>query len=209
MSAKQDDRLFSPAAARNRGPILEVLRKILPADGAVLEVASGSGEHAVFLAPEFPDLVWWPSDPDPEARASIDAWIKARPSPNLRNALALNAGDEIWPLGDGPAISAILCCNMIHIAPWRACLGLLAGAGRILPEGGLLYVYGPFKHGGRHSAPSNQAFDVSLRSRDAAWGVRDLDAVADAALEQGLALEQTIDMPANNLSVIFRAVGPA
>ncbi len=205
------DPVSSPAARRNRAPILEVLREVLGdgAPGTVLEVASGTGEHAVYLAPCFPDLAWQPSDTDPDMRASIRAWSDAAPSPNLRPPLNLDAQEEVWPVEDegwtGPPVIAILCINMIHIAPWAACLGLLAGAGRILGAGGTLYLYGPFARAGRHTAPSNEAFDASLRARNPDWGVRDLDRVAAAAASHGLVLTRTVEMPANNLSVIFGA----
>ena len=207
------DPVSSPSARRNRAPILEVLRELLGdrSPGTVLEVASGTGEHAIYLAPRFPGLAWQPSDRDPETRATIRAWSGIEPSPNLRPPLDLDARDQAWPVEDedwpGPPVNAILCINMIHIAPWAACLGLLAGAGRILGAGGTLYLYGPFARAGRHTAPSNEAFDASLRSRDPEWGVRDLDRVAAAAASHGLVLKGTVEMPANNLSVILAVNG--
>lgn len=194
-----DPRQFAPATARNREPILEVLRRVLPTQGVVLEVASGTGEHTAFFAPHFPDLTWQPSDPDPAARASIAAWSAGLP--NVRPPLDLDAAAADWPLARA---AAVLCINMIHISPWIAALGLLAGAARLLPAGGALYLYGPYKRAGRHTAPSNAAFDDSLRARDPAWGVRDLDNVADAARETGFGPPETTAMPANNLSVVFR-----
>jgi SAM-dependent methyltransferase len=196
-----DARRFAPAAARNREPILDVLRAHLPASGTALEIASGSGEHAVAFAAAFPTLVWQPSDPDPANRASIAAWIAAEGTPNLLPPIDLDATAEIWPLATA---DAVVCINMIHIAPWAACLGLLRGAARLLAPGGLLYLYGPFKRDGMHTAPSNEAFDESLRARDPAWGVRDLGEVCQAA--EGFALAATVAMPANNLSVLFRRV---
>jgi hypothetical protein len=196
-----DARRFAPAAARNREPILDVLRAHLPASGTALEIASGSGEHAVAFAAAFPTLVWQPSDPDPANRESIAAWIAAAGAPNLLPPIDLDATGEIWPLATA---DAVVCINMIHIAPWSACLGLLRGAARLLAPGGLLYLYGPFMRDGAHTAPSNAAFDESLRARDPAWGVRDLGAVSDAA--QGFARPAVIAMPANNLSVLFRRV---
>lgn len=196
-----DARRFAPAAARNREPILAVLRAHLPASGTALEIASGSGEHAIAFAAAFPSLVWQPSDPDPANRASIAAWIAAEGTPNLLPPIDLDATAEIWPLATA---DAVVCINMIHIAPWAACLGLLRGAARLLAPGGLLYLYGPFKRDGAHTAPSNAAFDESLRNRDPAWGIRDLGEVSDAAT--GFAPPDIVAMPANNLSVLFRRV---
>ena len=191
----------APAAARNRQPILDVLRPRLPATGLVLEVASGTGEHAVHFATALPGLVFQPSDPDADARASIDAWVADSGLPNLRRALALDASRPDWPVA---AADAVLCCNMIHISPWASAVGLVAGAARLLPPGGLLYLYGPYRRGGRHTAPSNEAFDTDLKRRDPAWGVRDLEAVAALAGEQGFDAPEVVEMPANNLSVLFR-----
>jgi SAM-dependent methyltransferase len=201
MSDRPDPRLYAPAVARNRGPILAVLRAVLPPSGLVLEVASGSGGHAAFFAEALPHLRWQPSDNDQRALDSIAGFRTAGPVPNLLPPLRLDAEAPTWPV---QAADAVVCINMIHIAPWRACGGLMAGASRILPAGGLLYLYGPFMERGRHTAPSNEAFDADLRARDPRWGVRDLDAVAEVARRHGLALEQTITMPANNRSVILR-----
>ena len=191
----------APAAARNRQPILDVLRPRLPARGLVLEIASGSGEHIVHFAEALPDLVFQPSDPSAEARASIDDWVQTLALGNVRPALALDAAGDVWPL---ERADAVLCCNMIHIAPWEAAVGLIAGAGRILPKDGMLYLYGPYRRGGRHTAPSNEAFDLDLRRRNPAWGVRDLEAVASLAEAQGFGMPEIIDMPANNLSLVFK-----
>lgn len=191
----------APAAARNRQPILEVLHPRLPARGLVLEVASGTGEHAVHFAAALPGLDFQPSDPDADARASIDAWRADSGLPNLRPALALDAAAPAWPTA---AADAVLCCNMIHISPWASAVGLVGGAGRILPAGGLLYLYGPYRREGRHTAPSNEAFDADLKRRNPAWGVRDLEAVAALAAAAGFAGPEVVQMPANNLSVVFR-----
>jgi hypothetical protein len=156
-----DARREAPAVARNRDAILDVLRGILPARGVLLEVASGSGEHALHFAPAFPGLTFQPSDPDPDARASIDAWCAG--VPNIRPALALDAAAPDWPVARA---EAVLCINMIHISPWASCEGLLRGATRVLPPGAPLILYGPFKRGGAHTAPSNEAFDADLRARD-------------------------------------------
>ncbi|MGB3494004.1 MAG: DUF938 domain-containing protein [Elainellaceae cyanobacterium] len=219
---RDDDRQFAPATERNRQSILEVLREVLPAEGAVLEVSSGTGEHAVFFAPHLAPRQWIPSDPNPIARASIAAWRSHSPSDNLHLPLALDAREEVWPLESTstqqqrlPAelkdldlerypVRAVVNINMIHISPWAASLGLFAGAGRILPEGGIVYLYGPYKQNGEHTAPSNAAFDQSLRSQNPEWGVRDLSDVVAAAQERHFSLMKTITMPANNLSVIFQ-----
>jgi Protein of unknown function (DUF938) len=200
-----DARQYSPSTARNRDPIWAVLQRHLPAQGLVLEVASGSGEHAVhFARASGPELVYQPSDADAGARASIDAWTAAAGLANIRPALALDATSDLWPIA--PA-DVVLCFNMIHIAPWEAAIGLVHGAARVLPVGGLLFLYGPFKRDGRHTAPSNEAFDRDfLRARNPAWGVRDLEAVAVLAAEAGFAPPLVEPMPANNLSVLFRRV---
>src|SRR5262245_10459382 len=195
-----DARLYAPATARNREPVLAVLRRYLPRYGLVLEVASGSGEHVVHFAQAFPDLLFQPSDPDADARASIDAWRTRLALPNVRPAITLDATAETWPI---ETADAILCINMVHIAPWTAAEGLVRGAARILPLGGVLYLYGPYKRGGRHTAPSNEAFDASLRARNPDWGVRDLEAVVALAAAAGLAQPGIEPMPANNLSLIF------
>jgi SAM-dependent methyltransferase len=196
-----DRRLYAPATARNRDAILAVLLAHLPARGLVLELASGSGEHVAHFAAQLPELVFQPSDPDHAARASIDGWAAAAGAANLRPALALDASAASWPIA---AADAVLCINMIHIAPWRAAAGLIAGAARILPPGGPLCLYGPYKRDGAHTAPSNQAFDASLRAQNPEWGVRDLEAVAALAAAAGFDAPQIVPMPANNLSLIFR-----
>lgn len=198
-----DPRRFAPAAARNRDPILAVLRRVLPARGLVLEIASGSGEHAVHFAQAFPGLAFQPSDPEADARASIDAW--AGDAANVRPALALDAAAWPWPLA---AADAVLCINMIHIAPWAASEGLVRGAAAILPVGAPLVLYGPFRRGGRHTAPSNAEFDAGLRARNPAWGVRDLEAVAALAAQAGFGPPEVVEMPANNLVVVFRRSAP-
>lgn len=194
-----DARRHAPAAERNGAPILEVLRRALPASGTVLEVASGTGQHAVLFAGALPRLDWQPSDADPELRASIEAWRAGAALPNLRAPLALDAAADGWPLDRA---DALVCINMIHIAPWDAALGLFRGAARLLPAGAPLLLYGPFKRGGRHTADSNAAFDASLRARDPAWGVRGLEEVERAA--RGFTLAEAVEMPANNLTLLFR-----
>jgi hypothetical protein len=181
---------------------LEVLREVLPDRGAVLEIASGSGQHVAFFAAELPQLRWQPSDHDASVFASIEAWTADLD--NVAAPVQIDTTSSDWPSVGGSAYDAVLCANMIHIAPWAACLGLLDGVSRLLREAGSLCLYGPFMRGGVHTAPSNEAFDRSLRSRDPSWGVRDLDVVATQAQRRGLALERVFEMPANNLSVVFR-----
>ena len=196
-----DARLHAPAAGRNREPILAVLRAHLPPRGLVLEVASGSGEHIVHFARAFPGLEFQPSDADRQARASIDAWRAEAGLQNMRAAIALDAAAESWPISTA---DAVLCINMIHIAPWQAAVGLMRGAAALLRADCMLYLYGPFRRDGAHTAPSNAAFDRSLRIQDAAWGVRDLEAVAAQAASHGFAAPIVEAMPANNLSLVFR-----
>ena len=191
----------APAAARNRQPILDVLRPRLPAHGLVLEIASGSGEHIVHFAEALPGLVFQPSDPNAEARASIDDWVGTLGLGNVRAALALDAATDTWPID---AADAVVCCNMVHIAPWEAAIGLIAGAARVLTGDGLLYLYGPYRRNGAHTAPGNEAFDLDLRRRNPAWGVRDLEAVVALAGTQGFSPPEIFDMPTNNLSLIFK-----
>ena len=198
----QSIRRFAPAAARNRQPILEVLQRYLPTSGLVLDVASGTGEHCAYFAPRCSsELTFQPSDPDAEARASIDAWIAGDNLGNVRPALDLDAGNEIWPISRA---DAVLCINMIHISPWTATVGLMAGARRILPAGGTLLLYGPFRRDGAHTAESNAAFDRDLRQRNPLWGVRDIEAVTSLAQHNSFEAFGLEQMPANNLSVIFR-----
>lgn len=196
-----DARLHSPACERNRDPILRVLEQVLPPRGLVLEIASGTGMHAVWFAPRLPHLVWQPSDVDEAALASIEAWRRAEPAENLRAPIRLDVTRRPWPVDRA---DAIFNANMIHIAPWEVCLALFEEGARVLEEGAPLVLYGPFAIGGVHTAPSNEAFDASLRARDPRWGVRDLDAVAQVARERGFEKERTLQMPANNLTVVFR-----
>ncbi|MGD2132086.1 MAG: DUF938 domain-containing protein [Maricaulaceae bacterium] len=203
-AAHDDARLSSPSAGRNRDPIRDVLAPLLPEGARVLEIASGTGEHAAHIAKARPDLDWTPSELDPASRASVAAWAKAEGLANIRPPLAIDATAPSWGVEDQPPFDAVVNVNMIHIAPWEACAGLLAGAGRVLKPGGFLFLYGPFARSGEHTAPSNAAFSESLKSRDPSWGVRDLDDVEAAAALYGLTLEAAVEMPANNLSVVFR-----
>ncbi len=195
-----DARLFAPDAERNRQPILEVLSRVLPGSGLVLEVASGSGEHALWFAEQLHPLVWQPSDPDPACRRSIAGHAAGAGSASLEAPLDLDAGAADWPL---ERADAVVCINMTHITPWQATERLIAGAARILPPEGVLYLYGPYMRGGHHTAPSNAAFDASLRARNPDWGLRAVEAVAQAAGSQGLVLNEIVSMPANNLSLVF------
>lgn len=194
------DALFSPAAARNAAPIAEVLAGVLSPSGLVLEIASGSGEHVVHFARALPALDWQPSDPDAAARRSIVAHARAAGLANIRSPLAIDAIHQPWPVA---RVDAVVAINMIHIAPWDATIGLMVGAEAALAAGGVLYLYGPFREDGAHTAPSNATFDDSLRARNAAWGVRDIEAVVAAAKAHDLHLAELITMPANNLSLIF------
>lgn len=206
-SSNHDGRLYAPATARNRDAILQVLRRIFPDSGRILEVASGSGEHAAYFASRMPGQTWQPSDPDPDNRASIAAWAAwaaQSPGADLAPPLDLDVLADPWPV---ESAGAVVCINMIHIAPWDCCLGLLDGAARVLGPGGTLYLYGPFKIGGQHTAPSNERFDRWLTDQDPSWGVRDLDRVVLEARARGLKLSETVPMPANNLSVILRKEG--
>jgi len=200
-SHHHDPRQLAPATQRNREPILAVLREVLPAQGLVLEVASGSGEHAVHFAAAFPGLVFQPSDPDPSALASIDAWAAESALPNLLPAIRLDASAPRWPVTE---VGAILCINMIHISLWAATEGLIRHAAEILPTGGPLYLYGPYRQSDVPLAPGNAVFDDSLRRRNPKWGLRELEAVAELAREAGFGEPEVTTMPANNLSVVFR-----
>ena len=191
----------APAAARNREPILRVLRDTLPRPALVLEIASGTGEHAVWFSTALPELTWQPTDHDPRALSSIAAWRDTAGSPNLLPPLWLDAAADAWPVAQSDVVVAI---NLVHIAPWTVTQGLIAGAARALTHGGLLFLYGPFREAGEHTGPGNAAFDADLRARDPSWGIRDLDEIAALAGQHGLTGPERIAMPANNLSVIFR-----
>ncbi len=195
------DRRSAPHVARNAEPIVDVLRDVLPERGLVLEIASGTGEHACHFARAFPGLLWQPSDPGPAALRSIEAWRAEAGLFNLLPATSLDARAAAWPVETADAILAI---NMIHISPWTATQGLMRGAGRLLTSGAPLYLYGPYRQAGIETAPSNAAFDDSLKARDPEWGLRDLEDVVAEAERNGFALERVVPMPANNLSVLLR-----
>jgi SAM-dependent methyltransferase len=194
-------RQHAPSAERNREPILAVLKRVLPATGTVLEIASGTGQHAIHFAAALPHLVWQPSDLDDEARASIAAWTAHSGLDNVRPPLALDVRDASWGI---EAAAAIVCINMIHISPWASAQALIGGAGRLLGPGGVLFLYGPYRRGGAHTAPTNAAFDEQLQRRNPAWGVRDMEAVVALADAAGFDADEPVEMPANNFSLVFR-----
>jgi len=195
----------APATERNREAILSILQNYLPNQGTVLEIASGTGQHAVFFAQQLTPRFWLPTDLDPTNVASIAAWREEADAANLLLPRQLDVRDVAWLIDcDLPSpISAIVNINMLHISPWSCCEALFAGAAEVLNQSGVVILYGPFKRDGLHTAPSNAAFDEQLRSQDSAWGVRDLKAVVDIAVEQGFACQNVIEMPVNNLSVVF------
>ncbi|SOE08798.1 uncharacterized protein DUF938 [Hoeflea halophila] len=196
----QDPRFSSPSALRNREPIADLLAHVLPANGTVLEIASGSGEHVIHFARRFPNLKWQPSDPAPDARASVDAWVTAEKLSNVLRPLDLDATSETWPISQADAMIAI---NMIHISPWPATRGLLRHAGQLLPGGGSLVLYGPYRREGQPLVASNAEFDASLRARNPEWGIRQLEEIASLANQSGLSLTSVTELPANNLGVVF------
>jgi SAM-dependent methyltransferase len=201
LNTSRDGRLASPSAERNRGPIAEALSQVLPRSGLVLEVGSGTGQHAVHFARVMPHLTWQPTDQDEDCLRSIFAWAAAEPQANVRQPLYLDVTDAQWPIA---VADAVICINMIHIAPWSTTQALLRGASRILPTGGFLCLYGPYRIAGKHTSASNRAFDGQLRAMNSEWGVRDLDAVSNEARIYNIEFAQTFEMPANNLIAIFR-----
>jgi hypothetical protein len=194
-------RLVSPSAERNKEPIAEILLRVLPKSGCILEISSGTGQHIVHFARVMPHLVWQPTECDAECLRSIAAWSAFEGLANIKPPLALDVHDQIWPSGQ---IDAVVCINMIHIAPSSAAAALLRGASRNLSTGAILVLYGPFRRGGQHTSSSNEAFDQLLRAQNPAWGVRNLEDVADAAAKEEFELEEVCPMPANNLTAIFR-----
>ncbi|MCA0241399.1 MAG: class I SAM-dependent methyltransferase [Proteobacteria bacterium] len=196
-----DARETAPSAERNKQAILEVLARVLPPRGLVLEIGSGTGQHVAHFAKALPALVFQPSEMDVERHASIEAWAAAGMRSNVRPPLAIDVTKCLWPV---TAADAVVCINVIHISPWEATLALMAGAGSILPAGGVLVTYGPYLRGGAHTSQSNEAFDASLRARNPLWGVRDIDQVAEVAADAGLSLEEAVPMPANNFTLVWR-----
>ena len=198
----KDHRRYAPATARNREAILTVLQRHLPSKGKVLEIASGTGEHILYFAQaSCPDLFFQPTDPDAAARASIDAWVDSCGVSNVRHAIELDATDDVWPITNA---DAIICINMVHIAPWAATEGLVRGAAQMLPTEGMLYLYGPYRFEGRHTASSNEAFDADLRRQNPKWGVRDVEAMVNLATAHNFQPPMIEQMPANNVSLMFR-----
>jgi Protein of unknown function (DUF938) len=211
----RDGRLDAPAFHRNHAPIWSALQKFLSGkSGDVVEAGSGTGQHVVDFARHTPDIVWWPSDLNAQHLRSIAAWRAHADLPNIRAPLRIDLSDPLWCAemhdGSGPAnLLAVFCANVIHIAPWRVAEGLFAGSARYLRGDGRLYLYGPFKRGGKHTAVSNAVFDTSLRERDPEWGVRDIEALEQLAAGNGLALIETAEMPANNLFLAFERSKPS
>jgi SAM-dependent methyltransferase len=196
-----DGRWVAPAAERNKGPILEVLQRVLPPRGLVLEIGSGTGQHVVHFAKALSQLSWQPSDPDTENRQSIALWSRVEELGNVEPPLALDVRLRPWPID---AADAIVCINVVHVSPWAATLALFDGVGEVLPSQGVLFLYGPYRRGGRHTAPSNEKFDADLRAHNPEWGLRDIDELAEVADRVGFALAEVVDMPANNFSLVFR-----
>ena len=200
----KDYRQHAPATRRNRESILSILKKIIPRPGLVLEIASGSGEHAAWFTQNLPGILWQPSDIDPSCHYSIKMWANDISQPSVLPPLTIDASNPDWPVHElVDDLNAIVCINMIHIAPWEACKGLMQGARRFLPSGGILYLYGPFHQSHMTTVKSNIKFDQSLQQQDTRWGIRHLDKVKETADENDLIHTDTIEMPANNLSVVF------
>jgi Protein of unknown function (DUF938) len=200
----QDKRQYAPATERNRSPILQVLQQFLPPEGVVLEIAAGTGQHANFLVEHFPKIQWYPSDPDPICRDSIQAWRSFEPKPNLQLPLNIDVSQDNWWEKSPAKIKAIVCINMVHISPWSAFLGLIKGAELLLEKGGLLYLYGPYFQKDKITAPSNLEFDRYLRTQNANWGLRNLEEVVLNAEKHRLNCIEIVEMPANNLSLILQ-----
>ncbi|HKQ23255.1 MAG TPA: DUF938 domain-containing protein [Burkholderiales bacterium] len=196
-----DGKWSIPAAERNKGPILDVLARVLPERGVVLEVASGTGQHVIHFAKALSELTWQPSDPDAELRQSIALRVEEERLANVNLPIDLDVARRPWPL---QAADAVLCINMIHVAPWSATLALLEGAKALLPIQHVLYLYGPYRRYGRHTSESNAQFDSDLRAQNPEWGLRDLEAVSDVAGRAGFVLAEIVDMPANNFSLVFK-----
>jgi len=199
-----DARETAPSAERNKQPILDVLSRVLPPSGLVLEIGSGTGQHVAHFAKALPHLEFQPSEMDSARHDSIAAWVRHEGLANVRPPIAFDLARRPWPVRGA---DAIVCINVIHISPWEATLALMQGAGELLPPGGVLVTYGPYRRGGAHTAASNEEFDTSLRERDPRWGVRDMEQVVEAARAAGLALEETVPMPANNFTLVFRRGG--
>lgn len=196
-----DGLIVSPSAERNKGPIAEILMRLLPAQGEVLEISSGTGQHVLHFAQAMPHIRWRPTERDAGSLKSIATRLQQTPAPNIDAPRPLDVHDAVWPAEN---VAAVVCINMIHIAPPSATEALLHGAGTVVAPGGILFLYGPYRREGRHTSPGNEAFDARLRAENPQWGVRDLEDVVQRARDRGFDLDQVHDMPANNLSVIFR-----
>jgi hypothetical protein len=196
-----DGRLVSPSAERNKGPITEILVRVLPAQGDVLEVGSGTGQHVLHFARAMPDIRWQPTEQDADCLRSIASWLAQTTPPNVSAPIYLDVHDAVWPVAE---VAAVVCINMIHIAAPSAIEALLRGAGNVIAPRGILFLYGPYRRQGRHTSPSNEAFDELLKAANPEWGVRNLEDIALRAAAEELELQETYDMPANNLAVIFR-----
>jgi SAM-dependent methyltransferase len=196
-----DGRWFTASAERNKGPILAVLERVLPRTGFVLEIGSGTGQHVAHFAKALPQLTWQPSDPEVAFRESIRLWIREENLANVRAPAELDVRTLPWPV---TRADAVLCINVVHVAPWTATEALLSGASDVLTNGGVMCLYGPYRRFGRHTAASNEAFDTQLRANDPAWGLRDLEAVVELAATAGFELAEIVDMPANNFSIVLR-----
>jgi len=196
-----DGKWFTSSAERNKDPILAVLARVLPKRGIVLEIASGTGQHVLHFAKALPGLTWQPSDPDPELRASTALRVKEQQLANVNRPIDLDVSRLPWP---SQTADAVVCINMIHVAPWSATLALLEGAKALLPAQRVLFLYGPYRRFGQHTSKSNEQFDSDLRAQDPEWGLRDLEAVSEAAASSGFVLAEVVEMPANNFSLIFK-----
>lgn len=196
-----DGKWFLPPSERNKGPILDVLSRVLPKRGVVLEIASGTGQHVVHFATALPGLTWQPSDPDPELLESIALRVREAQLANINSPIELDVTRHPWPL---QAADAIVCINMIHVAPWSATLALLESSRALLPTGHVLFLYGPYRRLGRYSSKNDEQFDADLRAQNPDWALRDLEAVSEAAASSGFVLAEIVDMPANNFSLIFK-----
>lgn len=201
LDVSPDNRPVSPSAERNKGPIADVLKRVLPDHGTVLEISSGTGQHVVHFAREMPGLIWQPSERDAPSLQWIRQWMAAEALPNIRPPLPLDVTDLPWPT---EAAQAIICLNMIHIAPWSATEGLMRGAGTVLGHDGILFLYGPYRQTAVPTSPSNEAFDSQLRARNPEWGLRTVEDVTRCAMSHGFGAPEIHEMPANNLSLIFR-----
>ncbi len=196
-----DGRIVSPSAERNKVPITELLMRVLPKQGNVLEISSGTGQHVLHFAQAMPHIRWQPTEQDADCLKSIASWLAPAPLPNVNAPMHLDVHDKVWPVGE---VVAVVCLNMIHIAPPSATEALLRGAGKVIYSGGILFLYGPYRRQGRHTSVTNEAFDELLRAKNPEWGVRNLEDIALLAASEGLELQEIHDMPANNLALVLR-----